>query len=155
MSTEDPQLKIGDLSVERVRVGQYTLGHVVIDENLSAVFKMNDDGSLPAPQCTACQLSHLIECRDLVCPDIKKHDPQVSCRDAIEACMDLACRGAVKLRAVAASWSSRSDQRTGSLVTSLISQGPREGRLCVTSCGCGPTLPSSLPPPRACVVSAS
>jgi hypothetical protein len=94
MSTEDPQVKIGGYRypVERVRVGQHTLGHVVIDEDLSVVFKMiNGDVGGPSPDCTACKLGELIRCRDEVCPPIKKKDPKASCSDAIGACAERAC----------------------------------------------------------------
>lgn len=96
MSTEDPQLEIAGYSVERLQVGQHTLGYILINEDVTVVFRMADDGSPPSSQCIACRISKIRACADLVCPDIKENDPNASCRDAIEACTRNACQGSCK-----------------------------------------------------------
>jgi len=94
MSTEDPQLEISGYPVERVRVGQHTLGHVVINEDVSVVFRMADGGD-PTDidsDCLICKLSKINDCAQAVCPDVKEHDPNASCSEEIKACIDIACR---------------------------------------------------------------
>jgi hypothetical protein len=92
MSTEYPQVTIAGHSVEQLRVGQHILGHVVINENVSVVFRMNDNPDRP-DKCLACKISKIRECADVVCPDIKENDPNASCSDAITNCTELACQG--------------------------------------------------------------
>src|SRR5215212_9579292 len=87
-------LKIAGHTVERIRVGNHFLGQVVIDENVTVVFRLNDQpgGGSGGDKCLACKLSKISACAQLVCPDIKEADPNASCADAIRECMELACR---------------------------------------------------------------
>jgi hypothetical protein len=88
MTTEDRYVKIGDFSVERVRVGEHTLAHAVIDEELSIVFKAKDDDWTTATNCWLCIMEESRGCRDKVCPPGTER-----CADKIRACVDAACRG--------------------------------------------------------------
>jgi hypothetical protein len=86
-------LKIGGYLVERLSVGTHTLG-----KNVTIVFLMNNGGTGPGPSasCLSCMISKVSQCANLVCPDIKKNDPDASCSDAIRECMRLACQGSCK-----------------------------------------------------------
>jgi hypothetical protein len=96
MPAKSKALEIAGFPVERVSAGRHSLGQVVIDENVTVMFQLNDSGSpspFPDAGCLSCKISKISQCAALVCPDIKAKDPSASCSDAIRECMDLACRG--------------------------------------------------------------
>ena len=95
MPGEHKSLMLAGFRVEQMRAGKHTLGQIVINDDVTVVFRMNDTGGSPFPDldCLSCQISHISQCADLVCPDIKAHDPTASCADAIRECMKLACSG--------------------------------------------------------------
>jgi hypothetical protein len=96
MASPEP-LKIAGYSTSRMSVGNHTVGQIVIDDNITVLFQMNDDGSPTiSGDCLACKISKISECANLVCPDIKRHDPNASCSDAILECVALACRASCR-----------------------------------------------------------
>jgi hypothetical protein len=88
--------KIAGYTVERVSVGGHDVGQIVIDENVTVLFRLGAGGGTGSPgissSCLACRISKISECASLVCPEIKKEDPNASCSDAILECVALACR---------------------------------------------------------------
>lgn len=91
---EQPR-KIAGHAVERISIGTSSLGKVVINDEITVLFRMNDGagGGGPSSACTACKISKISACANLVCPEIKEADPNASCYDAINECVALACRG--------------------------------------------------------------
>lgn len=90
MSSKDPQLEIAGYSVERLQAGQHTLGYIEIDEDVTVVFRMADDGFPPPDPCLACRISKIAGCKKAVCSEETRGE---ACRDAIDACTRIACRG--------------------------------------------------------------
>jgi hypothetical protein len=86
-----PPLRIADYPVERISAGRHGLGHVVINDEISVIFRMNDDGTSPEIDCLACKISKISECAQEVCPPIKAQNPDASCSDAIMACAAAKC----------------------------------------------------------------
>jgi hypothetical protein len=82
---------IGAFPVERVQVGKHTLGHVVIDDDLSVVFKAKSDEDewKKAANCMLCVMQESRPCRDKVCPP----GTNDCSSEVIKACVDAACRG--------------------------------------------------------------
>ena len=97
-NTSSNPLKIAGHIVERISVGKHTLGQIVINNNVTVIFKIKDGGEEGpgSGKCLACKISHVVDCANVVCPDIKAHDPSASCADAIRECMELACRNSCK-----------------------------------------------------------
>lgn len=91
-------LMIAGYTVERISVGGHTLGQIVINEDVTVVFQIKNGGSGSEinTKCLSCKLSKITACANAVCPDIKEHDPEASCADAIKACVDLACQQSCK-----------------------------------------------------------
>jgi hypothetical protein len=91
--------KIAGHDVERLQIGRRLFGQVAINEDVTVLFRMNDDGSPGGgidAGCLACRISKISACADLVCPDIKANDPNASCSDAIRECTRNACQGSCK-----------------------------------------------------------
>lgn len=102
MNTASPApYMIAGYTVEHVAAGQHKLGAIHINESITVVFGLprdnNGGGAGDEASCLTCQISHVADCAKLVCPDIKKHDPEASCADAIRECMRLACTGSCSL----------------------------------------------------------
>lgn len=98
MAVEDDAVdEIAGYAVQRVQVGKHTLGQIVINDEVTVIFQMaqpgGGGGGAGSSGCLACKISKISECAQLVCPDIKKADPNASCADAIRECTELACRG--------------------------------------------------------------
>lgn len=88
--------RIAGYPVERLAVGKHSLGQIVISDDVTVVFRMADGGGSgggSSAACLSCRISKISQCAALVCPDIKKADPNASCSDAIKECTLLACRG--------------------------------------------------------------
>ncbi len=100
MKGSSDSLNIAGYSVQRITLGEYTLGQIVINKDVSVVFRIKnaDDGwpSEDDAKCLVCKISAIRQCADLVCPDVKANDPGASCAEAIRECMELACRNTCK-----------------------------------------------------------
>jgi hypothetical protein len=95
--TSSKPLKIAGHVVERISVGKHTLGQIVINNDVTVVFRIKEGGGGPGSgKCLACKISNIVQCANLVCPDIKANDPNASCADAIRECTELACRNSCK-----------------------------------------------------------
>jgi hypothetical protein len=95
MAPSSKPMKIAGHTVKPITVGRHTVGQVVIDKNVTVLFRMADGGGLGGSdgKCLACKIGKISACAALVCPDIKKADPNASCSEAIQECAALACRG--------------------------------------------------------------
>lgn len=100
MTYVDKALEEMGFSVRRFSAGSHTLGQVDVDDDVSVIFRQNTGGGggggSGSGDCLVCRISKISQCANLVCPDIKKADPNASCADEIKECMDLACRGSCK-----------------------------------------------------------
>jgi hypothetical protein len=97
-SSSGPQ-KIAGHTVERISLRGQTLGQIVINDKVTVLFQLKDNGG-GGPDinagCLSCKISKISQCAEVVCPDIKEHDPNASCSDAIRECIELACRESCK-----------------------------------------------------------
>lgn len=101
MSYVEKALEEMGLSVRRFSAGSHTLGQVDVDDDVSVIFRQDNDGGDSGGgsggfDCLVCKISKVSQCGDLVCPDVKKNDPNASCADEIKECMELACRGSCR-----------------------------------------------------------
>jgi hypothetical protein len=102
MSSHSDKLEIAGLSVSTAKVGEHTVGTVDVGNGVTVMFQIKGGagGTGTSTGCLSCQISKITACANLVCPEIKKADPNASCSDAIRQCIDLACAPACKNSAV-------------------------------------------------------
>jgi hypothetical protein len=93
MSETHKPLRIAGHPVEVISLGTHSIGVIRTDKDLTVVFAIKNGSGSPSPadKCLMCRLSKLFECRDKVCPPIKKANPKASCSDAILACATRKC----------------------------------------------------------------
>ena len=82
--------KMGEYTVTLLTAGRYTLGEVVVDDELTVLFRADNDDSIgptkEETECLLCKIQNIRSCADEVCPPIKQADPNASCSDAIGDC---------------------------------------------------------------------
>lgn len=97
-SSSEP-LKIAGYTVERIFIGNHTLGKIDIGKDVTVVFRLPEGGGLPGwpdRKCAACIISNIGRCRDQLCPGPNCNS------EAIGQCASDACRA--KCGSQLASW---------------------------------------------------
>lgn len=88
-------VRIAEREAAVMRVGKHNVAHLELENGVSVLLRLNNDGSGPSTgldvDCLTCRISKISSCSLVVCPEIKAKDPNASCSDAIRRCVALAC----------------------------------------------------------------
>jgi len=86
-------MKIAGYTMERISIGNHTVGKIDIDKGITVLFRLSagGGGGWPDADCATCIVTNISSCRDQRCPD----DPD-NCYELINECIKERCQGKCK-----------------------------------------------------------